>query len=335
MTFAEAIPDHPIGRYQAIHAALHVHDSWQGPWLQFAVQAAVAAPGDPQAVAQAILRSAQTLRANTHWPDPLHAPIRYLVAAVLVQAGDSADAFAAELARSRMLFRQAGIVRGSLFEVVAILLLRLAVAGMPITADQVARLGAIYHQLKRSHWWITGPHDLPSCAMLATLQGSPEQICHLVEEYYRLLSEDGFSAGVQLEQAAHILPLLRLPPKQAVHRYGALRHRLILLESLTVRLDYEAIALLSFLDQDAETVAAACLAQYQDLQVRHPAFHHEIIIDLAADMTVLELMRQRMHQGNTGDDAGRRALMQRWQDEQRAAIIIACFGARSLDPASY
>ncbi len=293
MAATDPIPDQPLDRFLAIFPILKKDHAWQGSWLRFAAQAAVSAPGEPRDVAAAILRMADALRADTSWLDALHSPLRYLVAAMLVQAGDSAVAFEAELVRTRSLFRQVGIVHGGIYEVMAILLMRAAADRDPIAMEQVERLRAIYLQLKRHHWWLTSAHDLPTCALLIGLQGTPEEVGRQVEEHYRLLSNDGFSTGVQLQQAAHILPLLRLPAPQAVHRYGELARRFAKHGSPPWRQDYEAIAMLSLLDQDVETITALCLTIYDRLKGIRPVLHHEVLIDLAANLTFLDLIHQR------------------------------------------
>jgi hypothetical protein len=335
MTSSNPIPDHPFERFLAIYAVLRDEGAWQGAWLRFAAQAAVSVPGDPRAIAEAIRSMAGTLHAHVSRLDALHSPLRYVVAAMLVQAGDTAADFIAELVRTRQLFRQTGIVHGGIYEIMAILLLRIAGDRNRISRVQVERLRAIYLQLKRFHWWLTGPHDLPTCAMLIGLPGTPEDIGRLVEEHYHLLSDDGFSTGRQLEQAAHILPLLRLPAKQAVHRYGALGHRFASHGTPPWREDYEAIAILSFLHHDAESVASLCLTLHQKLVALRPALHHEILIDLAADLTVLDLVHQQVRQLDPLDEAARSGLARTLRDAQNAAAVIACFGARSADPSSY
>jgi hypothetical protein len=334
MTVPDPVPDHPLDRFLAIYAVLQKDHSWQGAWLRFAAQAAVSAPGDPRGIAMAILSMAETLRADTNWLDPLHSPLRYLVAAMLVQAGDTAPEFEAELIRTRKSFRQAGIVHGGVYEIMAILLLRAAADRHPVTIEQVERLHAIYLQLKRYHWWLTSGYDLPTCAMLIGLQGSPEAVGRQVEEHYRLLSIDGFSTGVQLQQAAHILPLLRLPAAQAVHRYGALAHRFTMHHSPPWQQDYEAIAILSLLDQDAETITALCLNTYKTLTAIRPVLHREVLIDLAANLTFLDLIHQRQRQIDSTDDDSRRLIERTVRDGRNVAAIIACFGGSSIDPGS-
>jgi hypothetical protein len=334
MPLPDRIPDHPFDRFLAICSVLERDRSGQGAWLRFAAQAAVAAPGDPGEIAGTILSTAATLRAAANWLDPMHTPLRYLVAAMLVQAGDSVPAFEAELARARTIFRQAGIVHGGVYEIMAILLLRTAADGKPIDLEQVGRLRAIYHQLKRHHWWLTGAHDLPTCAMLLGLEGTPEEVGRTVEEVYHLLSIDGFSTGVQLLQAAHVLPLLRLPAQQAVHRYGALAHRFAMHGTPPWQQDYEAIAILSLLDQDVETITDSCLANYRKLSGIHPVLHHEVLIDLAANLAFLDLIHMRQRRIDPNDVNAKSLLERTVRDGRNVAAIIACFGASSIDPGS-
>jgi hypothetical protein len=334
MPVPDAIPVHAIDRFLAILPVLQKEHSWQGAWLRFAAQAAVSTPGDPRDVADAILHMAERLRTDASWLDAMHSPLRYLVAAMLVQAGDSAADFEAELARARQIFRLVGISHGGIHEIMAILLLRRTADGNPIALEQIERLHAIYLQLKRRHWWLTSPRDLPTCAVLVGLQGTPDEVGRHVEEHYRLLSEDGFSAGVQLQQAAHILPLLRLPAQQAVRRYGALARRFAEHGSPPWQQDYEAIAILSLLDQDAEMITALCLDIYKRLTGIRPLLHHEVLIDLAANLTFIDLIHQADRSLGSADDGSRRSLRRMARDGLNTAAVLACLGGSSIDPAS-
>jgi hypothetical protein len=333
----DAIPEAPFERFQAIYGELAVaRHAWEHPaWLRFAAQAAVAAPGDPRAVAAAIGRLAATFHADAGWADALRSPLRFVVAAMLVQAGDAAAAFEAELARARQLFREEGLAPGGIHGIVAIVLLRLAGGLGPIGRERVERLRAVYLQLEGRHWWLTGLHDLPACAALCGLPGTPEELGALVEEHHRLLREDGAAGGAPLQQAAHLLPLLRLPAQQAVRRYRALARRFASHGAPPWPGDHQALAVLAFLDHDAEAVVARALDTYRRLEALRPPLPHQALMDLAADLAFLDLVHHDRRRLHPDDATARGALERTLRDQQAAAAVIACSGASAIDPASY
>lgn len=326
-------PEQVVARFRTVAAALAADGhGWEDPdWLRFAAQAVLAIPGEAAAAVAAVRRTAAGFRADAGWLHPLHSPLRHLVAALVVQAGGDAAGFEGELARVRPLLRRAGVARGGIYEVLAVLVLHVEGGRAPIAAEAIGRIAAIYRQLKLRHWWLTGPHDLPACALLATLPGSAEEVGRMVEHHHHLLAEDGVARGVALEQAAHILPLLRLPPRQAVHRYGALVRRFAAHGQPAGRDDCQAAAILAFLDRDAETEVGACLACYRRLEALHPQPRPEVLFDLSADLTTIAALLWRMDW--PGLDHGQRAALARTlRDEQLAAAMVAAFVCNSVDP---
>ena len=71
----------------------------------------------------------------------------------------------AEVDRVRGLFRTAGLARGGSYEVMAVLILR-GHEKAPVRTAEIDRLQALYAEMKKHHWWLTGVADLPACAML-------------------------------------------------------------------------------------------------------------------------------------------------------------------------
>ena len=80
------------------------------------------------------------------------------------------------------MFRDARLRRGGIYETMAILVLRIARDKKPVTADVVERFRAIYEEMKRHHWWLTGPNDFPACAMLVAQGPNGQRIPVRVHE---------------------------------------------------------------------------------------------------------------------------------------------------------
>ena len=50
---------------------------------------------------------------------------------------------------------------------------------------------AIHSVMKKHHWFLTGPEDLTTCAMLIGKPGTPQEIGDHVEAIYRRLADPG------------------------------------------------------------------------------------------------------------------------------------------------
>ena len=109
--------------------------------------------------------------------------------------------------------------RAGVYETMAILILRMHALRTPITETTIRRFKAIYDEMKRHHWWLTGPDDFPACAILTGQQESPTRMGETIEEIYQSLRSQGFSTGDPLQTAANILYLSRLDARKAAHRY--------------------------------------------------------------------------------------------------------------------
>ena len=138
---------------------------------------------------------------------------------MLYANGDAADPFLSEVDRVQAMFRDAGLRRGGIYETMAILIMRLRADKQPIASGTVDRFQAIYEEMKRHHWWLTGPDDFPACAILVGQPESPVEIGDRIEQIYQSLHAVGFSSGDPLQTAANLLYLARLDPTEAASRF--------------------------------------------------------------------------------------------------------------------
>jgi hypothetical protein len=197
------IPRDPLGRFLAIAAELVAHKRWwEGPTIvRYAALPLLTASGTSAEVARRVDAEGTALVAQQGWFSDLRGGMRFLVAAWLVAAGRDPRRFTAACEAIRARFRAAGVRRGGAYEVVAATMLHVASAGDERT---VRRLQAIYEMMRQHHWWLTGPDDLPACALLALRpEGLPELEAR-IEGIYSRLRDRGLAAGSGLQMASHI-----------------------------------------------------------------------------------------------------------------------------------
>ncbi|MBI4601636.1 MAG: DUF4003 family protein [Planctomycetes bacterium] len=281
----------PLTRFTAIYGALNAERGWwsEASSLRFAAVAAMASPGPPEAVARAIRGAAEELRKGSRWYGELRSSLRFVVSALLVNAGDDPARFQAEVDRVRGLFRERCLRRSGAYEVIAVLLLRQQARLEPVPEASIARFEAIYEEMKRHHWWLTGPEDFPFCALLAGARGVPRQIGEAMEAVYQALHAEGFSAGDPLQTAAGILALSGIEPRIAARRFRGIADELRQAGVAIWQTDYDELAVLSFLDAAARDVAGRVLRLREEMAALRPKPDRLVTFNLASSVAFLEL----------------------------------------------
>ena len=304
----------PLERYRSIIAALEPErGSWLDEfWLRIAAQVAVLAPDDPRHLANRIRHLGGALASHAKWYQDLASPLRFAVAAMLIQHHITVHEFLAEHARIAEVLERVGLRSTGFHHTMTVLILMIAPEHLGCGMLEAERLKAIHLSMKRFHWWLTGVDDLPACAALAQCHGSAIEVVTRAEACYQLLHESGLSRGDHLQTAANLLPLTGLDPDAAVARYRALKSRLEARDGTLLPTHYEVLTLLSLLDHDPETVIGRLLAVRQELQLFQPDVVAAANLIIAADLTCLDLVRfDRAQQpliGTTGEPAMRRSL---------------------------
>ena len=283
----------PLSRFCDLYDALNAERGWFGDpsSLRFAAMTAVSCPGSPDEVASAIRSMAEEIKQLSGWFGELTSSLRFIVSAILVLNRDDASEFLAEVKRARELFRHAGLRRAGIYETMAILILRLQNDLQPVTSASVARFQAIYEEMKRHHWWLTGPDDFPACAILVGQDASPAEIGMKIEEIYQALSESGFSTGDPLQTAANLLYLSRLDPVTAANRYFELANGFRDSGVSIWQSDYDELAILTFLDHPASRIVDYVLEDRQVMEKLRPKPDRSLTFNLAASITFLELVQ--------------------------------------------
>jgi Protein of unknown function (DUF4003) len=124
-------------------------------------------------------------------------------------------------------------------------------------SDQdVARLQRIYATMRQHHWWLTGPEDLPACALLTVHGDDPAGMPQRIEAIYRRLREGGLNAGDGLQMASHVLYLAAGNAREIAERFLRLHAGFRAADIAMWDCDRDELAILCLLDQDtAHTIA--------------------------------------------------------------------------------
>ncbi|MBI4584843.1 MAG: DUF4003 family protein [Planctomycetes bacterium] len=324
------LPKDPLSRFVSIYEALNEERGWWShpSGLRFSALAALTCPGGAGEVARSIRRVAEEIRRKVRWFDELKSELRFLVSAMLVLQEDEVGAFLAEVKRVRELFRSIRLRRGGSYEIIAILLLRQRSGNRPIESQTIERFQAIYEEMKRHHWWLTGPEDFPMTALLAGSKENPRDLGDAIETIYQALHWQGFSSGDPLQTAANILYFAHIPAEVASKRFRDLYLGFKDGGVSIWKSDYDELAILSFLDHPAERIIDRVLAHRKEMERLRPKPGRTSTFNLAAGIAFLELAQ--LDRGmKTLLDAKNLIDLQSIIDAQRAAAATAASSSAS------
>ncbi len=287
------LPPDPLRRFLEIAGALRQTRRWTDDWavLRHSALTLASAGGSAPDLAGRLRETAKVLEKRTGMFGPLRSSIRYVVAAILVREGDDAGDFSAEIMRSRSLFREAGVRRGGISEVLAILVLRMQAPRGHVSASQVSRFQAIYKALRADHPFITGHDDYPACALLCGSTRPPDVIRAGVEALYKELRRRRFRPGEHLQTATHVLFLAGEDAMQSVERFARLWDAL---RSAGLRMrvsNYYEVALLALLGPPPKEIVRTVLAHRASIQELRPRPDREVSFSLAVGTSFVDLVR--------------------------------------------
>ncbi|GFZ30672.1 hypothetical protein CSC2_11980 [Clostridium zeae] len=120
----------------------------------------------------------------------------------------------------------------------------------------IERMARFYDGMKKNHFWITSSDDYVYAAILATTDFNIEETLNKVENYYDVLSKDGFYKGNSLQTLSHILALSEGDVEENCRRTVALYKKL---KGEKCKLRYDALAtlgLLALLSIDVDTLVS-------------------------------------------------------------------------------
>lgn len=283
----------PIARFRDILGELDIdHQSFTDAfWMRFAVQAAVFHPDEPAVLAKRLRLIADHLMAHAPWYKPLASPLRFVVAALMLKYHTRLHDFMAEYHRIGEMLDKVGLRHGGRYEPLTVLILMSARGHDAFSMLEAERLKVLYKHLKGFHWWITGKDDLPAIAALAQIPGNAEVLAAETETIYQALANAGCMKGNHLQTAAHLLPLTGLRPEVAAKRWLGLMRTLEFEKAGLQPAHYDALSVLSLLDQSATTVVDRMLSVRRELDLATPDLAGASSLTLAADLTALDLIR--------------------------------------------
>jgi hypothetical protein len=252
-------PPDPFVRFQALLLALQRRGG-DNDTLRLVAINLLGVAGDPDRIAEQVQLYDDELAIRLGWWTSTSGETRRVLASQLVKAGDRPDAFLAEVERVGELFRTVGLRRGGAYETLAVLVLRRSLAGAPASYSHVERFAAIYGEMKRHHWWLTGPEDFPACAILVGCPGSPADIGFGIEAIYQALQHRAdLWPGDPLQTAANILHLSGLGALEIADRFALLVHQFRAAGAKIGQQEYGDLAILCFLALPVERIVATVL----------------------------------------------------------------------------
>ncbi len=291
MTTKQDLPKNPLARFQEIYDALYADRRWwrDASPLRFAAISAITCVGPADKVAASIRTVTENLRKESGAFGRLSRSLQFIIASMLIGNGDTARVFNQEVKRVRSVFRTEGIRRAAVYETMSILILRIHAQQKPISITQIKRLKDIYEEMKRHHWWLTGPEDLPACAILAGQDGSVQQIAQKSEDIYQALAKKKHSKGDTLQTTANMLSMASATPATITNKFISLAEGF---RNNGVRIwqrDYDEIAILSFLNHPPKRIVDCVLNHRETMKTLKPKPDRSLSFSLAASTAFVEL----------------------------------------------
>lgn len=329
------IPPDPLTRFLEIADAVEARRRWwQGAtYLRYAAMTLATIEGSARRVADELVATAEELKRRAGWFGSLNSDVRFVVAAMLVRAGQSAGRFHEAMERGRAMFRRVGLGRGHVHEVLAALLVWLGRDHQAIREADARRLKDTLAAMKEHHPWLTGANDYPACALLTLRDESIHRQMHRIERFYRDLRAGGLPIGDALQMLSHLLYFNPAPDDVVVRRFFALRERFKQQSVAMWTSDHDELALLTFVDRPAHTVVDTVLRHRAEMRKLRPRPDASLSFSLACGTAFLELLGQAVP--GTIRDAQALAQIQQILAAQQAAVIAACSGAVVASTASH
>lgn len=297
-----AAPADPLARFDELLTALDAGRGWMQDKVavRLAAVTLIATAGDAGRLAASTRSASAVLKERFGWFRGVDESVRLVIAAQLVKAGDHPDVFADELGRVQGELRARGMRRGGVYEVLAVLVLRRRVG--EIAAGHLDRFQQIYEAMKSHHWWLTGPEDLPACAMLVGRPESPADIGAGTDAIYRALHERaGLWRGDPLQTAANVLYLAGVEAEVIVQRFTGLVEALRAAGAKIGAQAYDEVAILSFLARPTARIVEAVLDLREGLRARLRWLGEPDALSLAASLAFVRLAGDQGALGTLGD----------------------------------
>jgi len=319
------LPDAPLERFLQICAAFETERTWTegAQAFRFAASTLVTAPGSPEEVCHAVRATAERLKSDAGWTSPMRSAIRYLIAAMLVRNDLEPARFSAACDEVEAGIKDRKLRRSKCHAVLTTMVL-LSSGESGIDPAHLDRMAEIYGGMKEHHPWITNQGDYAPCALLATTDGTVEQMMRRFEGAYDGLRELGYGRGDQLQRASHLLYFNPVEDQVALARFDGLFRQFKESGLWMHGGDYDEMAILSFVDAAPVTVVDKVLQHRESIAELRPRPGKEMSFSLACGTGFVELARAAC------TDVTDTALLIQFQgilDAQAAAVIASTTAA--------
>jgi len=334
------LPDRPLDRFLELLEALLAEKRWfdDSSSMRFAASSLLTVPGRPAEIARSLRRLSEELKDRAGWFGPLQSSVRFVVAAMLLQADLDTRTFCGEVDRIEELFKQNGLKRHSVYTQLACLLLMQhgrgagsgSRSGRRVDEAVVGRFRDLYAELKSHHGFLTGQDDYPTCALLTGVDGTPQSIASRCEVFYEGLRDLGFKRGNALQSVSHVLVFAPDDDQVVMRRFRALYDRFDEAGLWMHTGDYDEVASLSFLPQTAERIVSRVLEHREVLAAAKPKPGRELSFSLACATGFLELAGDDETQAllrGTQNVLSVQAILQAQQAAMLAAAVTASTAA--------
>lgn len=283
----------PWARFVALHDAF---DQDRGFWgdrapLRFAAVTMLAMPGTAEEVVARVRAEDKAIADQLGWLSDIGSSIRLLIAGMLVKNGDSAQAFLEEVERVCAMFRKAKVRRARIYETIAILVMRQRLGNQAITETHVERFKAIYEELKRYHWFLTGVDDFPACAILVGQKGEPEAIGREIEDVYQALRKRAkLWRGDPLQTAANVLHLSGLEADEIADRFARLATGFKAAGVRIGQAEYDELAVLCFLARPLESIVESVVGMRDRIRAELKSVDKGLAFSLGTSIAFVQLV---------------------------------------------
>jgi hypothetical protein len=294
----------PLARFLDLNDALEQRRGFFGDKVaqRFAAVSLLTTPGPADRLAEALLEREAELRKRLGRLGSIGPSLRLLLAANLVKYGDDAHAYVDETERARSMMRKVRLRRSGSYEYLAALVLRRIRKGSPTALADIERLEDIYQQMKRHHWVLTGPEDLPVFAMLVPRPESAADIADGVEAMYQALHRDArLYRGEALQTAASVLFTTGLEPAEAASRFRLLRESFRTAGHRLGQAEYDELATLCFLAQPVDVIVDSVLGHRDRLRERISWLSKPMAFGLGAGVAFVRLAGRDAQLGPLAD----------------------------------
>jgi len=284
---SEALP-----RFLAVARALRAGGGFLDDWtaLQHSALALPLVEGEPEELARSMRERMAELRAGASWWRRLSGSLRAFAATSLIQTGETAVGFYAELERARRAFRLAKLPRDSMSEVLGFLVLRDQSPGQRVRESDIARMGELFREIKKDHRWLLGAGEYPTLALLALTDTPAPEIARRVEALLVRLEERGFRSRGRLLPIAQLLFFAPEADLVACARFEALWKEFQAAGLRMFASDYDELALLAFANRPAREIVSRVLEHREQIRTLKPRPSRDIGFSLACATAFLELV---------------------------------------------